>query len=168
MKLQVPFTMPLTRRMLSPLSPCAIPGNHRHAACHRCAEQQLNTVLRRQVEQLRAAKRKQLLVRCNHMLAGSQRSAQPALDRVQSADQFDDCVHIRRRQNIFHALSPDSIRGDKPRALMLTLALHAAIEDACDLNLVVRARSKNLRERTADRTEAKQTYPQICTPCLES
>jgi hypothetical protein len=43
---------------------------------------------------------------------------------------------------------------------MLSLALHIAVEDPRNLNLLVRSGRKNLSERTANCPKAKQTYPQ--------
>jgi hypothetical protein len=51
---------------------------------------------------------------------------------------------------------------------MLALALDSAIENAGDLNLLVRSGRKDLCKRTAHRTKAKQTYPQIFTPLFKN
>ena len=160
MKLQVPFTMPLIRRMRSPLSPCTIPGITGTPPATDAPKQQLHILFCGQVEQFRSAEGDELLVRGDDVLARTQCGAQPAFDGIEATDELDHRVHIRRSQNIFNTVRPDSAGRHKLRTLVLTLPLHIAVEDPRNLNLLVPSGRKNLSERTANCTKAKQTYTQ--------
>src|SRR6185437_1606335 len=106
----------------------------------------------------------ELLVRSDDVLARAQCGAQPGFDWVQATHEFNHRVHVRRGQDIFNAVGPDGICRHKLRTLVLALALHIAVEDPRNLNLLVRSGRKNFSERTANCTKAKQTYPQAALP----
>jgi len=69
-------------------------GQNRHSSCHGRTKLKLASGAIRQLQQVGTVTRDQLLIGCNHRLAGEQRAAYEFFCGSEAADQFDHDVCV--------------------------------------------------------------------------
>jgi hypothetical protein len=129
-------------------------AEHGNTASDRRLEAHLTSLCARQIEELRAVVRHQLLVRRDDGLASEERTPHPFVGRVQSAHQLDHDVDTGR-QDIVRRLGPT----DRRRHPVDTLACDIAVEDVREPNVRHLAAAQDARDRLPDGAEAKQRDP---------